>query len=635
MTTAIMTTGIMSVGESIHHALSESMRVRDATPELEVRIGSVGRKTDSNLAAYAPGVSSSAYYSIRQYIISTGRYTRSRVEESEVYAYKSGLREIHRPGGVVFEMKQRVSTRDHLGDTYAVRVSLSSERRATDSEIRSSTDRAADKPIKRSRVRETFVSKDGTHVVDMSIIDKTKYEVEIEFVRNEDVYIHSVFEIIKYLSSARHALLMLLKSPDVKFNNAVNMKRRHFADLGDFIATPKWDAVRYMMIVRKDGTSVLINRTSEQEYISGIKTSLAGTVFDGEFFADTKKYIAFDILILKNRDLRLKSRSERMFILEETINKYAINVDIAESVIGSREPLEFMKYVDNPMLDGVVFAPRTSEYYNRQTLKYKPVHLLTIDFEVRIAGNNHGYLTYELFVLDKTKKGAIVPFEKYPRLMKVTPEGRELISTHKIIEFSWRNDTFVPLRPRYDKTTPNELQVANDIWEDINNPITEDEMYNALKNVCSRDGETYMQTVPFNTVEIPGLGIVCSMDSAEHSIIRCVLYAMMGNKYKNLSKDERTKLVGKYKSRASVYGMSRVFGVQIRVLDYFTREEIHRVDPLIPETSSKKEIDSITLLYKPLGEYILVGYARQVAGMSVIVRKSSVKTDTLILSARK
>jgi mRNA (guanine-N7-)-methyltransferase len=350
----------------------------------------------------------------------------------------------------------------------------------------------------------------------------------------------------------------------IAFNNAVNMKREDFDTLSEYIVTPKWDGVRMYLYYRKDDlgkyTAHVLNKTtvlpvphllpSLHELPNEVGSARERTpervdesahpvggrvhaepkqdgvnVFDGEYFAETGKYIAFDILFLEGVDMRDKSRIERQIVLEQTVVECRFPLEIAEVAYGNSLYDAFNKYVASYRerhLDGVVFAPRDSKYYNKRTLKYKPIELLTIDFLVRIDVS-HRYPVYHLFV--EGEKGP-EPFAPYPALMQVDDRGKRIIgSGNVVVEMGWECDKFVPHRVRKDKPIANFRTVALSVWADINNPITEREMGEVLKNISKR----FPKDIPFNGNFVFGEHIACTATSDKKYFLQsAVAYSVSG-----------------------------------------------------------------------------------------------------------
>lgn len=454
------------------NAISKLYSMHTPFTEFEFRVGVFkdGR--------FTPGVSREKWENMLRVLKQKASYVK---EETRVTIYEKGFREIRGRTGVTFQSKKSVQQPVEIS---VGRFSLAEEK----------TVDAIPQGLKVVEVRDRFrySFKFTQFTVELTYIkNKNKYEVEVEYPPNiQDI--KQLFVPIRDLvseqedtSSIKKEFLSLFKRRDVQFNNALNMKRKFFGDLSDYVITPKWDGTRMMLYYSSNGP-YLLNKTTIIKAPFQDKNVLHNTIFDGEFFEDTKKYIAFDLLFLNGTDLREKTRVERTLLLEQVHTEHALEFSLVE--LGSGPDMytcfsDYTKKYPEHILDGVIFAPRSSTYYNTHTLKYKPIHLLTIDFLV-VVDTSSRYTKYMLYVQGKNGPE---PFTHVPYVQKIDDNGKDIIAEgNKIVEFTWRGDTFYPLRVRHDKTVPNFVTIAEDIWEDINNPITEDEMGNVLLEISRK-----------------------------------------------------------------------------------------------------------------------------------------------------
>ena len=113
--------------------------------------------------------------------------------------------------------------------------------------------------------------------------------------------------------------------------------------------------------------------------------------------------------------------------------------------------------------------------------KWKHPKDLTIDFLVQIKANKDTSKRLELYVFDGSNPVIFTGTERYPLLSEnIRTKGpnltiNELNHNNKIIEFEWikENDKIIlqPRKYRSDKVNPNQKIVAEDVWEDIMDPI--------------------------------------------------------------------------------------------------------------------------------------------------------------------
>lgn len=518
-----------SVLNSISTMHARYLQTPDA--EFEFRLGNMDSK------GFVPGVTQSRFDAMFSRLQSIKKYVR---EQSSVYVYTEGYREIRTISPtrtVLFQQKisiQKPVVVDGIG-----RFTLSSEK------VVNSIPRDVRRVDRRDRDRYSFRFPEYT--IDMTIVNKSTFEVEIEY-PSISQNMSKLFEPIKLLwetaatpvgndiVSNFNSLMSIDKKRELAFNNAINMKRKYFESLADYVITPKWDGTRMFLYVF-GGQGYLFNKTTRIHAPVDVSQVPDSTVLDGEFF-ESGRYIAYDILFISGRDIRQTPRTYRTLLLEQTYSEYAPAIELAEVGYGANMYTLFKNYVSDPgrTLDGVVFAPRDSYYYNKHTLKYKPIELLTIDFLITVDTQGR-YPKYNLFVQDRTGP---VPFRHYPYIQKVSEYGKALIgSGGRIVECKWVGDTFVPHRVREDKTTPNFTTIADDIWEDINYPITESEMGDVLKAVSHKF--TVLRPFEGEYVNLD-TEYVCVASSAgkENSLQQAVLYSCTpGFQLKRQSERER------------------------------------------------------------------------------------------------
>lgn len=472
----------ISVDGSVLNSIStlHARYIQTPDAEFEFRLGHVEN------TRFVPGVSQTRFDGIFRKLQSMGKYVR---EQSTVYLYTDGYREIRTvsPTRTVLLQQKQTLQKPVMVDGIG-RFALATEK------VVNSIPSSARRVEQRNRDRYSF--RFPTYTVDLTIVNNKTFEVEVEYpaITQSMAELFAPIKLVHETTSAPpvggdvlanfNALMRIDKKRELAFNNAINMKRKYFGGLADYVITPKWDGTRMLLYVLR-GTGYLFNKTTRLQAVFDVLRVPDNTVFDGEFFEDSSRYIAYDLLFINGRDIRPTPRTYRTLLLEQTHAEYLPQIELAEVGYGASLYTLFQNYVSDPKrtLDGVVFAPRDSHYYNKHTLKYKPIDLLTIDFLILVDKSGR-YAKYNLFVQDRTGP---VPFRHCPQIQKVSESGKKIIGNGgRIVECKWVGNTFVPHRVREDKTTPNFTTIADDIWEDINAPITEDEMAGVLR-VISRE----------------------------------------------------------------------------------------------------------------------------------------------------
>jgi len=112
--------------------------------------------------------------------------------------------------------------------------------------------------------------------------------------------------------------------------------------------------------------------------------------------------------------------------------------------------------------------------------KWKPPKDLTIDFLIKIRAGLDNSRNLNLYVFDGDKQVKFNGTDRYPLnqnniRMKGPNFTIDETLNNKIIEFEWikENDTIIlqPRKYRKDKNNPNQKIIAEDVWEDIMDPI--------------------------------------------------------------------------------------------------------------------------------------------------------------------
>jgi hypothetical protein len=137
----------------------------------------------------------------------------------------------------------------------------------------------------------------------------------------------------------------------------------------------------------------------------------------------------------------------------------------------------FNNIIDYQINDGFIFTPTNQPYINRNTLKYKFPETMTIDFLIK---QNQPPTQYSVHVYDNTN--SIVPFvynnKTYPLVTDSSYVPCEFLRNDLIVEcqFDSKKLCFIPYKIRHDKSIPNHVSVAKDVFYDILHPVTFDNL---------------------------------------------------------------------------------------------------------------------------------------------------------------
>lgn len=353
------------------------------------------------------------------------------------------------------------------------------------------------------------------------------------------------------------------KNPFIVFNKPYNLKRDNLDTLENYLIFPKLDGIRYFLYINFG--IYLINSTEFLKIDNKINSSQNKTLIDGELINNI--YYPFDVLFWNGEDIREKPRLKRLECISE-LNIENLGIEIINPETNLHDGYLKFKHMKNT--DGIILSPNEASYHNSKTYKYKPDELQVIDFCVKKEGET-GYGMYNLYVKDdknnyvQFKGNDIYPFFGCTRL---TDAERRLVdlntdkNTNNVIEFKWKYDRFIPLRSRSDKTQANYINVALSIWDDINEPIPENEFLNKtkLKNLPEiieinpmnnysvkmlSPNETYTFFSPFyeNLIRTGVLG--------DGSCFFHALFYSISKEYRKMSLSEKNKYIRNFRDSLS------------------------------------------------------------------------------------
>ena len=450
--------------------------------ELEFRFG-------KNIDGYfRPGVTKEQFDRIQKYLME--KYESSQTEDT-TNIYQNGVRSTP-GGGYMKKTKQKNLTIPIKNHT--LRLTLSDEincMKPTNTKV----------IFTRFRKRTSFIDKEKSYRIDTTEVkqrDSKIYEVEVEYLKKPD-NIKQLFDPIKLIlglskSEFNQEIVENFNKlisgekyssskPLLEFNKQRNIKRDLIPKLHkNYGVYPKLDGVRYFFYLDPKG-GYLIGSQTTKKVIESIPEEFTSSILDGEKLADG--YYVFDILFLNNEDLRnlpLQTRLEKLEKLYKSFPKFKLSLPLTRNIYEDVKSL--LEEKDEHPVDGLIFTPLNGEYRNFDTYKYKPVEMLTIDFAI-FKSNKPGR-AYILKVYDNERK--LIKFvgtEKYPfsGITRLTEEDEQKFGgiNGTILEFKWINNQFDPVRKRDDKTMPNYVNIAQDVWEDINEPISQIELLELLK----------------------------------------------------------------------------------------------------------------------------------------------------------
>lgn len=241
----------------------------------------------------------------------------------------------------------------------------------------------------------------------------------------------------------------------------------------EYFTTYKLDGLRKLLFITQQENYLISSKMEFQTFtLPKVSKEYNDTVLDGEY--KSNKFFAFDILFYKGQDLRSKTLKERLEFLNNVINALKSKKIISKEYLSPYNGLgvcknffsllnKYSKEMETGEVDGIIFTPNTG-YTEKSILKWKPLHLLSIDFKINKVGN-------ELHLL--TQNGKIFkPYNKYKNIGKVllNHEEAKKYNNGDVVEFIFDNGKFVPIRVRKDKTKSNYISVIMSNFKTIQSP---------------------------------------------------------------------------------------------------------------------------------------------------------------------
>lgn len=284
-----------------------------------------------------------------------------------------------------------------------------------------------------------------------------------------------------------------------------------------YVVTFKADGFRKLLIVHRTGIW-LVYPPFEFNLVIGrvggfvkFLDDFDRTVLDGELVIPKHTnnilhyYLGFDCLAVKgSASIQQKNYFERAQLVAAVakimktptltidtkktreLTTPAVFFEAVAEFLNEREALPYPE-------DGLMFIPADVQYnFGSQLLplshrsltvvpdicKWKEQRNITIDFALGWTPDGRlDLLSYDTSKKELVKFVGDVINPLTPAMIDYQSELTAGKPGLTVFEYEWFQGKLVPRRPRYDKKgTPNRLEIALDNWEDIHNPITEDEI---------------------------------------------------------------------------------------------------------------------------------------------------------------
>lgn len=463
--------------------------------EFECRFGTKNNK-------FLPNIGKDQFSSILLFLKEQS-FLEYKFEQSTVKIYDNNVREItYKNNEKKYEMKRRLKYHDTDYSDFTLRFAISEENRV------SRSDRGYDIVETRERTRHIFRNNNLYEYALTKVTNKdTKseyYELEIEYNLESSLTIENIIfsiqNVLKFLIldvdnpiyipiSEQKYVRYIFKENEIIETKPINLPRHIAQDLYslDYTVTNKLDGERFYIYFSLEGLYA-INRRKVRKLTNEIYTRMAVSIFDAEYFNGV--YYIFDCLMIQGESLiHTKEHYDRIKIaniFSESFRSFMPEVFKVKKFERMDKNQDAMKYYSEKILkedrknnDGLIFTPSDFLTDMSPIYKWKYPEKMSIDFMVHKIYKKDNINTYDLNV--KGEGGRLYPYI----IDDITPaiyETSEELKERGIYEFTYdlEDKKFKLLRERTDKTDPNYITVADNVWQDMKNPFTEKELLDLL-----------------------------------------------------------------------------------------------------------------------------------------------------------
>lgn len=492
--------------------------------ELEIRFGTHDGKR------FTPGISKQQFYDLKLVLPNYINYLGD--EESLVQKYGDIRKLSYKEDDGVFvkyEKKKSIGNADLTLYPYSIRVASSIESNYNPS--KNEQEQLTSPDFEKSQVRYKFQDIKGqiipvhyeVHLTEISIDDKKTYEIEIEFMRTKEkvteAHIIKITKFIYALLTKRISAVGIEKynnftraSKSVVFGINNSHKLRYFKPSFYFDNKPealytdnisevkqlygvtnKLDGIYYNLFILKEGIA-LINATtfefvlaSSSPLFKDLYPKIKDSILVGELYKGTL-YI-FDSVVVQNEYVANNVHEKRIMIpqvdvviselaklnlptISFTKKKFLYSGNIANDI---RSEIEYMKSTFKDYQnenDGIIFFKIDGNFMSK-IYKWKFPTRISIDGKILLKSSSENEKVFDVFFYRSSEKDEQIVLNDTPLQLFVTKDNPfyDQLESNLIVELGWGADKLVVERIRFDKSSPNFIDIAKKTLDQMIKPI--------------------------------------------------------------------------------------------------------------------------------------------------------------------
>jgi hypothetical protein len=430
--------------------------------EVEIRFGTFNNRS------FTPQVTKEQFDRVFIFLSNNKNFYTHSIKKQKIEIEKN-IRKITEKNKSFYNEKKKIVTLDNKEWDYRLAVSSEKEVNVNSFSVE----------YLKTRERHSFVNIKNKTCFDLDISDNL-FTIELECLEGCPLSnLRNELELVMHLLQNNRILLNKTTSNEVLKNyQNITKKSKFFGvqpmTLSDekfnkkekYALTKKLDGLRYNLICYNKQLYSISSKliVSPVPYSCDIKNE----ILDIEYYKNY--YHIFDLIDADPKSkVNLQMRMEKASKLLQNIKpmfKDVPQIVIKDYYFSNKLEDLYSKFkettsnLDSKIYDGLILVKSQENYINSAPLKWKPVEMNTIDFLLKKKSN----LQFDLYVGDK--EGLF--------LFTTTTVSKKDYDTYKdddIVEFSYKNESWVPLKLRSDKLKPNFITVAEDNFHAVINPF--------------------------------------------------------------------------------------------------------------------------------------------------------------------